>query len=111
MEKFGLSFEKFSQLLCRSEELIARAGPSYKLAIMKLLFVALAITLLGYTGWAQKSQRNIRTVGLQQSGSKANSSKHVEARRSPLIPETPNRQRKASVASPLVPGEIFFVCN
>ncbi|KAM5145921.1 extracellular matrix protein 2-like [Mantella aurantiaca] len=78
---------------------------------MKLLFAALIMTLLGFTGWAQKPQRNLSFVGLQQTGQQASSSKHVEARRSPpaqkVLKETSNRQRKAIVpgmASPLVPG-------
>lgn len=113
MEKFGLSFEKFAQLLCRSEKQHnkSRAWNRDNFLKMKLLFVAFMVTLLGYNGQAQKPQGILSNGGPQKTGQKASSSKHVEARRSPptqkVLKETSNRQRKAIVpgnGSPLVPG-------
>lgn len=122
MEKFGLSFEKFAQLLCRSEKQHnkSRAWNRDNFLKMKLLFVAFMVTLLGYNGQAQKPQGILSNGGPQKTGQKASSSKHVEARRSPptqkVLKETSNRQRKAIVlgnGSPLVPGKVFFffICN
>nr|DBA21627.1 TPA: hypothetical protein GDO54_018237 [Pyxicephalus adspersus] len=76
---------------------------------MKLLFIALVMTLLGYTGYAQKLQGNLTIARLKQIGQKANSSKHVEARQSlptqKILKETSNRQKKTIApvnANPLV---------
>ncbi|XP_018425624.1 PREDICTED: extracellular matrix protein 2-like [Nanorana parkeri] len=78
---------------------------------MKLLLVALMMTLLGCAGRAQKPQGN-GIAGVQRAGQKASNSKHVEAGHSPpaqkVLKETSSRQRKAvvpAIESPLVAAQ------
>ncbi|XP_075042177.1 extracellular matrix protein 2-like [Mixophyes fleayi] len=79
---------------------------------MKLIFLALVLSILGCTGWAQKSQGKLNNTGLQQAIQKTGNSSALEAKHSPPTQKVPkqssSRQRKVivpGVGSPLVAGK------